>query len=331
MTRELKHVGAALAAEALVVAALLTLALDIRAHARVQDAGGVNIWGYRGPVAHQPQPNEIRIVIVGGTRAFGWGGPASALPSVLRQIIMVTTDRPGRPLRPVVVTNLARMGALPDSYAPALEHFAYLRPDYVCVYDDLGERGAGFVEHASGILHLTGYTPILPLVLREKGMVWRYGDVSRGYVPASARTTSGPSALRRAAGATLMRTGAALATLDRSLARAMTRTASEPDESVAAYVDQMTASLDTARRHARGVVLALSPAETARQVERRAALLARLAERKQAEWLRIVDLSADTTLTDPAMRIDGWNYTSAGLTRTGTRIAPALLDLIASN
>src|SRR5260221_11591502 len=127
MPRQLKSAGIwVLAIEAVVLAGLLTLALDIYAHKRVEALGGVNIWGYRGPVAHRRGPNEIRIAIVGGTRAFGWGEPASALTSEVRRLIMLETDRRGGARRPVVVVNLGRLGALPDSYAATIEHFAYL-------------------------------------------------------------------------------------------------------------------------------------------------------------------------------------------------------------
>jgi len=45
-----KRLLALLVMEAVAIAGLLTLALDMRAHNRVERLGGVNIWGYRGPV-----------------------------------------------------------------------------------------------------------------------------------------------------------------------------------------------------------------------------------------------------------------------------------------
>ncbi len=317
-----------LAIETMAIAGLLMLALDMRAHARVEDLGGVNVWGYRGPVARQKQANEIRVAIVGGTRAFGWGEPASALPSLLRQIVMLTTDRPGHLLRPVVVINLGRLGALADTYPATLEQYTYLQPDFICLYDDLGERGAEFVAHASEIFELTGYEPILPLVLREKGMVWRFGDVTSGYTPAASPIPPGTSVLRGLSGRALM--NAALAAGDRIAAGVTKRRAGQTseDESPGVYADQMIAAIQSAHQHARGVVLVLSPAETPRQAERRNALMSRLREGAESRWRRIVDLGADKSLAGAAMRIDGWNYSSAGLTRTAELIAPALVDLV---
>jgi hypothetical protein len=319
-----------LAIEMIVIAGLLMVALDLRAHTRVEELAGVNVWGYRGPVARHKQPNEIRVVIVGGTRAFGWGEPASALPSVLRQIVMLTTDRPGHELRPVVVINLARLGALADTYPATLDRYGYLNPDYVCVYDDLGVRGAEFVAHPSGVSVLTGYAPILPLVFREKGMVWRFGGVAAGYASPTSSIPAGTSVLRALAGRALMQAGAALAAADRTAANVMVRGighASE-DQDATAYADQMLAAVQSAHHRARGVVLVVSPAETPRQAERRNALTSRLRQGGSMPWLRIVDLGADHSLAGAAMRIDGWNYSSDGLTRSAVLIAPALVELI---
>jgi len=323
VTGGLNRLSAVFAAEVLVIAALLTLALDIRAHANVERAGGVNVWGYRGPVAHQRQSNEIRIAVVGGTRAFGWGEPASALPSNLRQFIMATTDRPGQPLRPVVVINLARLGALPDTYPAALSHYGYIRPDYICVYDDLGERGAAFDAHASAVFELTGYAPTLPLMFHEKGMAWRFGTVSRGYEAAPLANGSG---WRQAGGTALQAGGAFLLGLDRAAGHAIGGATKPVDETPPAYTTQIVAAIAAAHARARGVVLVLSPAESGVQAARRGALLARLDS--TASWLRVVDLEPHRELRDPEMRIDGWNYGSAGITRTAQLIAPAFLDLI---
>ena len=48
------------------------------------------------------------------------------------------------------------MGALPDAYPEIIEHYAYLRPDFVCVYDDLGVPGdltaPAYVEALDAVL-----------------------------------------------------------------------------------------------------------------------------------------------------------------------------------
>jgi hypothetical protein len=323
-----------LVVEALAIAGALTLALDLREHGRVAPLGGVNEWGYRGPVARQRQQGEIRIAIVGGTRAFGWGVPASALVAELRRVIMLTTDRPGADVRPVVVVNLGRLGALPDAYPEIIEHFSSLQPDYICLYDDLGVRGGSpttGTDGTSGIYGLTGYAPALPLVLREKGMIWRLGDVRLGYASAESQRNSKTPIVRRAAGTTLQTLGETLDLADRRLSSLVSRNQTkQPGRADAAYAEAMLAAVDMAHRHARsGVVVVTSPPDTAEQTANLRALEARLDDLSgSTPWLRVVNLRDDPPLSDPALRLDGWNYASAGIARVASRIAPALLSLI---
>ena len=64
---------AALLAAGLVV--LLLVIADVYVHWRTQDLAGVNIRGYRGSVMPSKKPGEIRVVMLGGSTAFGWGLP----------------------------------------------------------------------------------------------------------------------------------------------------------------------------------------------------------------------------------------------------------------
>ena len=285
----------AFVAEAVAFSAVALVSLDLYAHKRVENMAGWNIWGYRGPVAHEKQPNEIRFVVIGGTRAFALGMPATWTPAtVLRQQVMLVTDQRGGRLRPVVSLTLARPGALPGSYAATLAHFAYLRPDYICIYDDLGVGGSPLPAETSGVYARTGYWPILPLVLQEKGM----------------RTI-----------------GSALARVDRAMARpSATSGSGDP----AHYVTDMLAAVQAALERARGVVVVLSPAEESFQAANRAALRPRLDEMlSRVPTLRVVDLSSEPALRDPSQRLDGWNYGGDAVAVAAKAITPAMLELIA--
>jgi hypothetical protein len=319
-----------LVVEAVLIAAAVTVALDIYAHQRVESAGGVNVWGYRGPVAHAKAAAEIRIVIVGGTRAYGWGQHGSGLTTELRRQIMLTTDRPGRELRPIVAINLGQLGALPESYPATLDHYAYLRPDYVCIYDDLGVAGSESFER-SGVFALTGYAPALPLVLREKGLVWRFGDVERGYAAAGSNRDASSSFVRRTGGAVLAAGGDTLGAADRMMARLVTSNRSEASrrDGPASYVNAMMTAIDAAHRRARGVVVVLSPAEKPEQVADARALDSRLkSELEASSWLRIVDLGQETPLSRADSRVDGWNFGGAATALVAERIARAVLSFI---
>ena len=166
--------------------------------------GGTNIWGYRGPVAKQLSDGEYRILLVGGTRAYGYGAAADGTIAYA-----LGWQLTGELLRPVNVINAAAMGATaPDFTAIVSRHLA-LAPDLVCLYDDLG-RASGRRRESRVARIARGYTPILPLVLEEKGMAWRYGSVARGY--AGEPPTAGWP--RRMAGAWLQWVGSSLSFLD---------------------------------------------------------------------------------------------------------------------
>ena len=300
-----------LVVQLVILAALVAVAADLAAHKRVELLGGLNIRGYRGPVAHQRQPNELRVVFVGGTRAFGWGEPASGTTvAAVRFELSRVLDRPNRPLQPIVAINLGQLGASPDSYVPTLEHFSYLAPDYIVIFDDLGDSGPNRPFDPSGIYMLTGYRPMLPLVLQEKG-----------------RVTSS-----RLFGAALEYCGDALASLDRGLARVAGARARADIGSATlspdAYASSMMEALAAAHARARGVVVALAPVDTDAQRRDFEALDARLRQVHDAPWLRVVSLSDESELYDPLLRLDGFSFGASATAVASQAIAPALLQLV---
>ena len=160
-----------LVAQMLVIVALLTLSMDVYAHKRVEHVGGVNIWGYRGSTARVKQPNEIRLGMIGGTLAFSWGVAASETTiATVRQLVALATDRRGQTARPVTAINLGALGWAPSSYRQRLERFAALDFDVICIYPDPAGTPSRTMLPSEPLA--AGYTPILPLVLREKAGWW---------------------------------------------------------------------------------------------------------------------------------------------------------------
>jgi hypothetical protein len=289
----------ALAVEAVLLLLVVMAAADLYAHKRTDMVAGRNIWGYRGAVAHQREPGDIRFAVVGGTRAFGPGMPATwTAATVLQQEVMLAIDRPGGVVRHFIALNLAQPSALAGSYASTIEHFAYLRPDGICLYDDLGVGGAPLLEESSGLYARTGYLPALPLVLSEK-----------------------KSPILKAAGAALGRVDLALA-----------RPPHVRETDSRAYVAAMLHAIDVASQHARSVVVVLSPAESRLQSVNRAALRPALQSRLAASpRLRLVDLSGIPELVDPQQRLDGWNYGGDATAVAARAIAPAVLELVSTS
>ena len=331
--RRRRLVLTALVVQCVVLGGIGLVALDLFAHKRVESVAGLNMWGYRGEVAAQKQPREIRIAVIGGTRAFGLGLAATwTTTTVLRQYVRLATDRPGYELRPVVALNLARVSALPDSYLSTITHYAYLKPDYLCIYDDLGVGGEPSFEKTSGIYAATGYMPMLPLVLREKAMAWKFGDVVAGY--RAERSLIEGRWFKRSAGVALDVSGRALGAFDRTFARVVANQRVDWSGAVSPnlYAATLMNAVGYAAEHARGVVLVVSPAETARQSANLAALMPLIYARlPQHPSVRFISLNDIPTLRDPALRLDEWNFGGDATEVVAKRIAPAMIELINAN
>ncbi len=305
-----KRIIAALLIEALAIAVLLTLALDMKAHSRIEQFGGVNIWGYRGRVMRRKAPNEIRIATAGGDLAFGWGVAASeTLVSTVRQLVALDIDRPGGRLWSITATNLGALGLPPAEYAQWLERFAYLQPDVVClVLDPRGHRPSGVTllpDRASAVFRTFGYAPILPLVVEEKGALLHSGalraagSMGRALDHRIASITSGSSATRL-------------------------------PESMAAYVESIEQSVQTVLRNRGRVVVVAPPIGTAEDVADHDALWAMIATRFGREpRVRFVDLGDQADMYDDEVWLHHLVLSTAGHARAASHVTPEVLRLLA--
>jgi len=173
MTRSL---AAAIAVQAVLFAAVGLVVLDMRAHNRVEKLGGVNVWGYRGTELGQKKDREIRIAVFGGDMAFGWGVAAEeTIANYVSRLVSVELNRAGQRSRIVTPIVAAARGMRIDEYAGWIQYFSSLQPDIICLLpDEPGHelaRGRFLPDRHSLVFARTGYSPILPLVLREKATV----------------------------------------------------------------------------------------------------------------------------------------------------------------
>jgi hypothetical protein len=288
--------AAALAAQALVMGLLFTLVLDQYAHARVEQQGGVNVWGYRGPVMPVRQPHEFRLAIAGGDYAFGWGvAPGQTTAAYLRTVVQGRMPRSGE-ARPVTAVNLGALGLPAREYASRLAQFANLAPDVICLYVDLADSRSGSVmpPFDSGVAHLTGYVPMLPLVLAEKGLPV-VGAVGR-----------------------------ALAAGDRWLYAAIGPAAVETEDRLVSVGRAVHVALGLAPV----VVVLPVPLNSAEQAEHDG-LVEVIRSRAAAEpRLRLVDLATEPRLADPSLRLDGFNLGANGQFMVASAVARGIEDLI---
>jgi hypothetical protein len=300
MTRGLAIV---LAAEAVVVAALAVTALDVRAHRQVENLGGVNVWGYRGSVLATRRTNEVRIVITGGDRAFGWGvAPTETVAAYVRQRVEAAMAASGSAGRVVTTATAGALALPPADYASWTAHLRFLQADAICLLADPPDHTPlpnGYLpDRRSLVFRRFGYSPILPLTLEEKGARLRVAPV-------------------RAA-------GRLLGAIDRWFAD------DEPPVHYPMSEEEYVAALDAAARTAlaiapAGIVIAL-PAVTGGDLSDVPAHLAARFDREPR--VRIVDLGHDPRLRLADIRLDAFNYAASGHSLTATVVAPAIIDLL---
>lgn len=184
MTRRRKVAFALLAMTLAVVFSLGTLlAADLYVHRKFQASAGVNIWGYRGPTVGRKQRGERRVVVLGESTAFGFGVLwYEAFPVALEQLL----NQPQGGVAPskVSVVNLGYNLEGAFSYPYTLADYEYLNYDVVVLYTgypnipyatNFATANRNIQRHRSALFRLTGYYPLLPLVMREKAMAIRYG------------------------------------------------------------------------------------------------------------------------------------------------------------
>jgi lysophospholipase L1-like esterase len=188
-----------------VITGLVLIGLDVYARSRVERSAGTNWQGYRGPVAGRKAPGEIRIAVLGGSTAFGYGVTANhAFPAYLQRMLNEKLDGLGGRARKVTVLNLSYNNESAVCFASTLASYAYLRPDIVLLYSGINDKP--FISYyrrpeqchrnKSVVFRLTGYLPILPLVVQEKYFQLRYGTVEEGYLEWSKRNRRRAAARR---------------------------------------------------------------------------------------------------------------------------------------
>jgi lysophospholipase L1-like esterase len=203
LSRRRKLAYAAVAMSTVAVACVLLVAIaDIYVHWQTQDEGGVNVWGYRGSVVGAKPPGSIRLVMLGGSTVYGWGLPANeSIAAFLEQRLRVS-----HPATSVVNLGAPAQGAF--GFAFDLADFAYLDYDMVVLYEgvnDLGPYVARGIDNdylwrrSSPVFRMTGYFPILPVVLRDKAAALRAGDPDQVAFSPGLATRATASALRAAA------------------------------------------------------------------------------------------------------------------------------------
>lgn len=284
--------------EAVAIAVLLSLALDQYAHKRVERLGGVNGRGYRGAVAHARADRETRIAVVGGDFAFGWGmAEAETTAGYLRTMLANALNKSGEAATLVTSLNLGARGLPASGYTARIEQYRDLAPDVWCVYVDLADSQAGSVmpPFDSGVTRLTGYVPILPIVIEEKGFV----SVGRG-----------------------------LKSIDRSLYRLIEGRPDIASGDRLPAIERAIASVLAMATTKAAVVILPVPLTDAQRIEHTRTLAAAMAQAEADPRLRVVDLAAQARFSAPELRLDGVSYSAAGNSLVAQEVGAVIVDLL---
>jgi hypothetical protein len=300
-----RTLAAALVVEGLVIGALLTVVADQVAHRRVERLGGVNVWGYRGPVLHQKGPREIRLAVVGGDFAFGWGVAASeALAPAIREFVALAIPHSRRSDHVVTAVSLGAQGLPLSDYASWIDHYASLRPDVICIVADPSGHSlvpAQFLPaRRSAFFRAFGYSEILPLVLEEKGERLHFEPV-------------------RLAGRALARADGLFA-----VAQSVDRIPAEGPAYLAALESSIRAAVRTATA---GVVVVTAPYAEAASFDRQG--VKELVALTFADApVRVVDLGDDPAMRSTALRLNAFDFSAGGHAAAATEIAPVVIGLL---
>jgi hypothetical protein len=177
------------------------LAADVRLHHRLERSAGVNIWGYRGPTVPRKQSGEHRLVVLGGSTAFGYGvNWNEAFPAQLETELRALS----RHNAPVRVVNLGFNAQGAYAFVYGLQAYSTLDYDAAILYEgynDVNGPNQFIGRRDSLVFRLVGYYPILSTALQEKAMALRNGgDLNAAY---RGRTVFRPGLASRSTAAAL--------------------------------------------------------------------------------------------------------------------------------
>jgi lysophospholipase L1-like esterase len=315
------------------------LLADVYLHRRVQNLAGVNVWGYRGPSVGRKRSGDVRIVALGGSTTFGYGLPWNeAWPFYLEAQL---NEGPANARYQVV--NLGAPGQGAYGFSFDLADYAYLGYDVAIFYEGYNDLGRPMafdptprvVNHylwrrQSPVFRLTGYFPVLPLVLREKAMALRAGgDLNAAYrgevhfkpglaAEATASVLASAATITDAIGKRLggLSTGAALS--------------HDPidDTSWTTYTASVLAAVEQARSRRVGVAVVTQPYVSDAHVVQQRALAAALKARFGGDaGVRYVNLGDAVDLRDRAVAYDGLHLVARANRTIAERLTATVREL----
>ena len=322
------------------------LAVDVYLHRKFERSAGFNIWGYRGPAVGRKKTDEYRVVMLGGSAAYGYGTNwDEAIPAVLERNL---TGRAVGPFHRFTVINLGYNNEGAYSFKFTLNDYLSLRYDLAVLYDGYNDlmadpRAPNFsvFRHDSPVFRLTGYLPIFPIVFKEKAAAMLTGTTASMYRNPP-KTVFQPLATKAAAEVLI---GAAQA--GQSLERQLGRITAEPARLIddlgstgchspwQEYCRSTMVAVDFALQHGAQVLVVTQPYGAgptfrARHTEQQSEM-AKMLERRFGgnPRLRYVNFGEVVDLFDPQLSFDRMHLTASGNQRLAAAFAQPVLEMAA--
>lgn len=328
-----------------VAASAVLLAVDVYLHGRYQRSAGFNVWGYRGRPLGKKKAGEYRIVVLGGSTAYGYGVTADdALPAVLERLLRMRTAAPA-----YTVINLGYNNEGAYSFKATLEDYRWLRYDLAVLYEGYNDMSPAqpnvqIFRHDSPVFRLVGYMPIFPIIFKEKSAAMlNGGDVGALYRQDNKTVFHANLATRAGAGVL-----DATADVARALEAQLGRVSAEPSHSVdsnatagcaapwGVYCQSMATAVEYARSLGAQVLVGTQPYLRLREnlhamhVEQQAELSRMLTRRFGGDAsVGYVNLGDVLDLEDPKMSFDHMHLTEAGNRVAGAALVQPVLEMSA--
>ena len=321
---------------AIVVTAAL-FGLDLYLHKRYEKRWGLNVWGYRGPVVGPKRPGEVRIVVLGGSTALGFGVPAhQAIPPYLEEKLNSRRRQAGVP--GVTVVNLAYNSEGAYSFVYTLHAYEYLGYDVALLYTGVNDvsRNTRVFRHSDPVFRVIGYDFMLPRFLHERALFVRY----RGDLDAATRgekVVFTPSVAERTTAAALETAAATIRGLESYVARvaqdeppADSGSSAECGPRWSFYCDSIFRTVDYVLHRQKRVVVVSEPYLGEIQVDQQRTMLGML-RRRFADHPNLwhVDVGRAVDIRDPAIAFDGMHLTPAGNEKIAEQLVDPVLAVLA--
>lgn len=325
---------------------LVLTAIDVYVHHKVQYDAGVNVWGYRGDPVGKKGPGETRIIVLGGSTAFGYGLRWNeSWPYYLEQTIAAGHSSH----EPVTVVNLGIPTDSARTFVSTLEDYEYLDADIVMFYEGYNDLGLDTNppknttnpavshylawRHQSPIFRWTGYFPILPLVLNEKAGLMLHG---REGAPGEVRFR--PDVATRTTAAAMRSAADIGVALERRLGQ-LTEVGVRRSQKLemgcgidwAVYCGAVEDAVVHVLEHHRRAVVITQPYFSDLHVRQQSALATMMATRFGSNpHVRYVNLGRLIDMRDRSIAYDGLHLVAGGNKKIAGQLAPVVLDLIKS-